>query len=164
MFHVVMHEPEIPPNTGNVIRLSANTGIHVHLVHPLGFSMDETRLRRAGLDYWEYASVQEHASFDAFLESVRPERVYALTGRGPVTHAEVAYRPGDVFVFGKESVGLPARVLTHPAITEQVRIPMRPESRSINVANAVSIVVYEAWRQLGFDGALSPDAPKAGCP
>ncbi len=154
MFHVVLHEPEIPPNTGNIIRLSANTGATLHLVHPLGFSMDEANVRRAGLDYWEYASVRQHDSFDAVLAAVRPDRVYALTGRGLTLHTDVAYRGGDMFVFGRESVGLPDSVLSHSAVTDQVRIPMRPKSRSINLANSVAIVLYEAWRQLGFRGGL----------
>jgi len=153
VFHVVLHEPEIPPNTGNVIRLSANTGVTVHLIHPLGFSMDDADLRRAGLDYWDYAEVRQHESFDAALDAVRPDRVYAFTAKGLTMHADIAYSLGDMMVFGKESVGLPDAVVDHPAITDQVRIPMRPRSRSINLANSVSIVVYEAWRQVGFRGA-----------
>lgn len=153
MFHVVLHEPEIPPNTGNVIRLSANTGAIIHLIHPLGFSMDEARLRRAGLDYRDYAEVCEHRSFGAFLDSVGPERVYAFTGAGDSRYTDVSYQDGDVLLFGKESVGLPAEVLHHPAITGRIRIPMRPNSRSINLANSVAIALYEAWRQHGFEGA-----------
>ena len=152
MFHVVLVEPEIPPNTGNVIRLSANTGVTIHLVHPLGFSMDEARLRRAGLDYWEYASVQEHESFDDALGVIGAGSVYAFTGRGATMHTDVRYARGDALVFGRESVGLGAEVLDHPAVTDQVRIPMRPNSRSINLANSVSIALYEAWRQHGFTG------------
>jgi tRNA (cytidine/uridine-2'-O-)-methyltransferase len=154
VFHVVLHEPEIPPNTGNVIRLSANTGASIHLIHPLGFSMDEARLRRAGLDYWEYAEVVEHASFGAFLEAVGPERVFAFTGAGDTWYTDVSYQEGDALLFGKESVGLPAEVLDHPAITGRIRIPMRPDSRSINLANSAAIALYEAWRQHDFDGAI----------
>jgi tRNA (cytidine/uridine-2'-O-)-methyltransferase len=152
VFHVILVEPEIPPNTGNIIRLSANTGATIHLVHPLGFSMDEARLRRAGLDYWEYATVQEHGSFDEALASIGEVPVYAFTGKGATMYTDIAYRRGDALVFGSESVGLAGDVLEHPAVTDQVRIPMRPKSRSINLGNAVSIALYEAWRQHGFTG------------
>ena len=153
MFHVVLHEPEIPPNTGNIIRLSANTGATIHLIHPLGFSMEEARLRRAGLDYRDYAEVHEHQSFEAYLATARPTRVYAFSGSGSSGHTEIEYGAGDALLFGKESVGLPGEVLNHRAITDRVRIPMRPNSRSINLANSVAIALYEAWRQQGFVGA-----------
>jgi len=153
MFHVVLHEPEIPPNTGNVIRLSANTGAKIHLIHPLGFSMDEARLRRAGLDYWEYAEVLEHDSFEDFLAAVRPARIFAFSGSGSTRHTDIDYEDGDTLVFGKESVGLPEPVLNHPAVTDRVRIPMRASSRSINLANSVAIALYEAWRQQDFAGS-----------
>jgi tRNA (cytidine/uridine-2'-O-)-methyltransferase len=154
MFHVVLLEPEIPPNTGNIIRLSANTGATIHLIHPLGFDMDEARLRRAGLDYWEYARVREHESFVEYLAAESPRRLFAFTGSGATWHTKVEYQAGDALLFGKESVGLPPEVLVDPAVTDRVRIPMRADSRSINIANSVSIVLYEAWRQCGFDGAV----------
>lgn len=153
MFHVVLHEPEIPPNTGNIIRLSANTGATIHLIHPLGFDMDEAKLRRAGLDYWEFAEVREHESFSAYLADQAPDRLFAFTGAGTTRHTDLEYRPGDALLFGRESVGLPASVLEHGAVTARVRIPMRPDSRSINIANSVAIALYEAWRQNGFTGA-----------
>lgn len=152
MLHVALHEPEIPPNTGNVIRLSANTGATIHLIHPLGFSMDEARLRRAGLDYWEYARVEEHDDFEAFLTAAQPGRVMAFAGAGTVRHTDVGYRPGDALLFGKESTGLPDDVLGHEAVNQVIRIPMLPERRSLNLSNSVAIAVYEAWRQHGFSG------------
>ena len=150
MFQIVLHRPEIPPNTGNIIRLSANTGATLHLIHPLGFSMDHARLRRAGLDYREYADVREHADFDAYLETGQPDRLFALSGSGAVRYTECSFRAGDAFLFGPESVGLEDRLLAHRAVTGVLRIPMLPERRSINLANAVAIVLFEAWRQLGF--------------
>lgn len=154
MFSIVLHEPEIPPNTGNIVRLAANTGADVHLIHPLGFSMDEARLRRAGLDYWEYARVAEHSSFDAFLEAVEPRRLIAFTGRAQRLLPDFEAREGDAFLFGKESDGLPDEILGHESVTERVRIPMLPERRSLNLSNSVAIVLYEAWRQRGFPGAV----------
>lgn len=153
MFHIVLHEPEIPPNTGNVIRLSANTGATIHLIHPLGFSMDEPRLRRAGLDYWEHARVVEHESFETFLTAHEPGRMFALSGHGSTRLGDVAFAEGDTFVFGKESDGLPAEVRDHERVTGVIRIPMLPDRRSLNLSNSVAITVYEAWRQLGYDGA-----------
>ena len=150
MFQVVLYRPEIPPNTGNVIRLCANTGAGLHLVHPLGFSMDDTRLKRAGLDYHEYANVREHPDFEAYLDTARPARLLALSGHGRKWYTEVAYREGDSLLFGPESVGLTDRVLGHEAVTEVLRIPMLPDRRSLNLSNSVSIVLFEAWRQLGF--------------
>ena len=154
MFHIVLHEPEIPPNTGNVIRLSANTGATIHLIHPLGFEMDEARLRRAGLDYWEFARVAEHQSFEAYLDAEAPGQLFAMSGLGTRSHTEVAYSAGDAFLFGKESDGLPAALLYHAAITDVVRIPMLPERRSLNLSNSVAITLYEAWRQVGFEGSV----------
>ena len=150
MFQVVLYRPEIPPNTGNVIRMCANTGAALHLIHPLGFSMDDSRLRRAGLDYREYADVREHSDFDAYLERGRPDRLFALSGTGSSWYAERSFRRGDAFLFGPESVGLDDRMLAHRAVTDVLRIPMLPERRSINLANSVAIVLFEAWRQLGF--------------
>jgi len=150
---VVLHEPEIAPNTGNLMRLTVNTGCRLHLVHPLGFALDDAKLRRAGLDYREHADVAQHASFAAVVDAMRPARVYAFTPRGEVRYTDIAYREGDVLVFGKESVGLPAAVLDHPAVTARPYIPIAPGGRSLNLANAVAVVVFEGWRQLGFRGA-----------
>ena len=153
MFNIVLHQPEIPPNTGNIIRLSANTGATIHLIHPLGFTMDEPQLRRAGLDYWEHARVVEHEDFDSYLADAQPDRVYALSGQGTTRHTELDYRQGDTFLFGKESIGLPPEVMAHDVVTDVLRIPMLPDRRSLNLSNSVAIVLFEAWRQLGFDGA-----------
>ena len=150
MFQVVLYRPEIPPNTGNIIRMCANTNAALHLIHPLGFSMDDARLRRAGLDYREYAKVREHAGFDAYLEAARPERLFALSGSGTSWYVERHFRAGDAFLFGPESVGLDDHVLTHGAVTDVLRIPMLRDRRSLNLANAVAIVLFEAWRQVGF--------------
>lgn len=154
MFQVVLYRPEIPPNTGNIIRMCANTGTALHLIHPLGFSMDDARLRRAGLDYREYADVTEHPDFDAYLEACRPERLFALSGSGSRWHTEHGFRRGDTFLLGSESVGLEDRVLAHEAVTDVLRIPMLPQRRSLNLANSVAIVLFEAWRQLGFPGGV----------
>ena len=154
MFQVVLHRPEIPPNTGNIIRLCANTGADLHLIHPLGFSMDDSRLRRAGLDYHEYASVREHSDFETYLEAARPARLFAMSGGGRRWYSDVAYREGDGLLFGPESVGLGGRILGHEGVTEILRIPMLPDRRSLNLSNAVAIVLFEAWRQLGFDGGV----------
>ena len=154
MFQVALYRPEIPPNTGNVIRLCANTGARLHLIHPLGFSMDDARLRRAGLDYREYAEVREHAGFHAYLECARPRRLFALSGQGETWHTAPDYRAGDAFLFGPESVGLDRRLMEHEAVADVLRIPMLPERRSINLANSVAIVLFEAWRRLGFRGGV----------
>jgi tRNA (cytidine/uridine-2'-O-)-methyltransferase len=154
MFHVVLVEPQIPPNTGNVIRLCANTGTRLHLVQPLGFALDHSRLRRAGLDYHEFAQIQVHASFDALLQSERPDpqRVFALTRHGSTHYADTQLRPGDWFVFGSETAGLAPDLRQGFAATRQLRLPMRPGNRSMNLSNAVAVVVFEAWRQCGFAG------------
>ncbi|MCY4621740.1 MAG: tRNA (cytidine(34)-2'-O)-methyltransferase [bacterium] len=154
MFQVVLYQPEIPPNTGNIIRLCANTGADLHLVRPLGFSMEDTRLRRAGLDYHEYASVSEHSDLDAYLEAARPARLFAMSGGGRQRYSEVAYREGDGLLFGPESVGLGERILGHEGVTEILRIPMLPDRRSLNLSNAVAVVLFEAWRQLAFGGGV----------
>ncbi len=153
MFHVVLFEPEIPPNTGNIIRLCANTGARLHLVRPLGFELDDRRLRRAGLDYREWASMQVHDNYPAFLHDVHPPRVWACTTKGSRCHSDAAYQPGDALLFGPESRGLPANVLEGFDAQQRVRVPMRPDSRSINLSNAVAVVLYEAWRQNGYAGA-----------
>lgn len=154
MFHVVLFRPEIPPNTGNAMRLCANTGTALHLIHPLGFSLDESRLRRAGLDYRHWADVRNHESLDAFLASVGPDRLLAFSQLGDRSYDQVEYRKGDALLFGPESDGLPAEVLARPEIDAVVRIPMLPRSRSLNLANALAVSVYEAWRQLGFPGGV----------
>jgi len=152
VFDVVLHEPEIPQNTGNLMRLTVNTGCRLHLIEPLGFSLDEARLRRAGLDYREYADVSVHRSFAAFLETVTPARMFAFSQYAGRRYTDVAYTAGDVLLFGKESTGLSPEVMGHPAVTAVVRIPIAPGGRSLNLANAAAIGVYEAWRQLGFAG------------
>ena len=153
MFHIVLVEPEIPPNTGNAIRLAANTGCTLHLVEPLGFSMDDARLRRAGLDYHEWVRVRRHASWDALLDAERPdpERLFALTTHGTRTVHETAFRPGDWFVFGAETRGLAPALRECFAPQRQLRLPMRAGQRSLNLSNAVAVTVFEAWRQNGFE-------------
>ncbi len=150
MFHVILHQPEIPPNTGNLMRLCVNTGNRLHLIRPLGFDLDDARLRRAGLDYREYADVTVHDDLDAFLFGIQPARLFAFTQYGESRYTDVAYGDGDALLFGRESDGLPEVVLDHPAVTERLRIPIAPGGRSLNLANAAAIVVYEAWRQADF--------------
>ncbi|MCP3994173.1 MAG: tRNA (cytidine(34)-2'-O)-methyltransferase [bacterium] len=150
MFHVVLHEPEIAPNTGNLMRLTVNTGSQLHLIEPLGFSLDEAKVRRAGLDYREYASVVSHQSWVEFLAQSEDRRILAFTQHATTLYTDVFYEPGDVLLFGKESKGLPAEVLESDRVTEAVRIPIAPNGRSLNLANAAAIGVYEAWRQNGF--------------
>jgi len=150
MFHVVLHRPEIPPNTGNLMRLCVNSGNRLHLIRPLGFELDDARLRRAGLDYREYADVSVHESLPAFVDSVDPPRLFAYTQHAQRLYTDVAYAVGDALVFGRESDGLPSDVLDHPAVADRLRIPIAPGGRSLNLANAAAIVVYEAWRQRGF--------------
>ncbi len=154
MFNIVLVEPEIPPNTGNVIRLCANAGARLHLIHPLGFEMDDRRLRRAGLDYREWARVEEHADFDAFLQAVKPPRLFACSTRGRRYHHEMSYQPDDALVFGAETRGLSQALLARFPVENILRVPMIPESRSLNLSNAVSVVLYEAWRQHGFSGSV----------
>ena len=155
MFHIVLVTPEIPPNTGNVIRLAANTGCTLHLVEPLGFSMDDKHMRRAGLDYHEYATVRRHADWTALLEAERPapERMFALTTRASRPVHEIAFQPGDWLVFGSETSGLPADLLAGFEPAQRLRLPMRAGQRSLNLSNAVAVTVFEAWRQQGFGGA-----------
>lgn len=155
MFNIVLVEPEIPPNTGNVIRLAANTGCSLHLVEPLGFSMEDRLLQRAGLDYHEYATVRRHASWDALLDREAPDarRLFAFTthaSRGP---AEVAWRSGDWLVFGRETRGLPPALRERFPADQRLRLPMRPGQRSLNLSNAVAVAVFEAWRQQGYAGS-----------
>ena len=155
MFHIVLVHPEIPPNTGNVIRLAANTGCSLDLVEPLGFSMEDKLLQRAGLDYHEYAEVRRHASWSAFVDTCRPERarLFAFTTRGARRFAEVAWQAGDWLVFGAETAGLPEDVRSGFDDPHKVRLPMRPGQRSLNLSNTVAVVVFEAWRQIGYAGA-----------
>lgn len=153
MFRILFYTPEIPGNTGNAIRLAAVTGAELHLVEPLGFDLDDTKLRRAGLDYHDLAVLTVHPDLDAALTALRPDRLFAYTAEGTVTYSDIDYRPGDVLLFGPESVGLPSEVKNHPAVTSRVRLPMLPSRRSLNLANSASIVLYEAWRQQGFEGA-----------
>ena len=152
MFHIVLVHPEIPPNTGNVIRLCANTGCTLHLIEPLGFSMDDKLLRRAGLDYHEYADVQRHANWATFVATQQPDpqRMFAMTTRGSRNAYEVAFQPGDWLVFGSETQGLPAALRDHFALEQRLRLPMQPGQRSLNLSNAVAVLTYEAWRQQGF--------------
>lgn len=154
MFNVVLVEPEIPPNTGNVIRLCANTGARLHLIEPLGFPLDDAKMRRAGLDYHEYAQMHVHASWDAFVAKEAPDatRMFAFTTRGASPFFGHAFRPGDWFVFGAETRGLPDGVLARFPAEQRVRLPMRPGNRSLNLSNTVAVVTFEAWRQAGFEG------------
>ena len=150
MFHIVLHEPEIPPNTGNLMRLTVNTGGWLHLIHPLGFEFSDAKVRRAGLDYRELAVVTHHDDFSDFVASTQPQRVVAFSQHGDTLYTDLAYSPGDTLLFGKESVGLPADILRSEHVAEVARIPIAPAGRSLNLANAVAIAIYEAWRQNGF--------------
>lgn len=153
MFRILFLTPEIPGNTGNAIRLAAITGAELHLVEPLGFDLEDSKLRRAGLDYHDLATLHVHASLAAAWEALLPERVYAFTSDGDTSYTDIAYQPGDVLLFGRESVGLPEDVKHDRHVTARVRLPMLPSLRSLNLANSASIAVYEAWRQNGFAGA-----------
>ena len=152
MIHIVLYQPEIPPNTGNVIRLCANTGAHLHLIEPLGFDLDDRNLRRAGLDYHEYAALRVHASLGAALATIAPARLFALSARNHTRYDEPCYQQGDAFLFGPETRGLPDDVLARVPEGQRLRLPMQPGNRSLNLSNAVAVVAFEAWRQLGFAG------------
>lgn len=160
MFHVVLVEPEIPPNTGNIIRLCANTGAQLHLIEPLGFPLDDAKMRRAGLDYHDYATMKVHGNWADFLASMRnvetfdPTRMFAMTTHGSTPFANVEFRAGDVFVFGSETKGLDPALRESFAPAQRIRLPMRPDNRSLNLSNTVAVVVYEAWRQNGFIGGI----------
>ena len=154
MLHVVLFQPEIPPNTGNIIRLCANCGAKLHLIRPLGFEMSDKQLRRAGLDYHEFADVALHDSLAAFAEAVQPARILACSTRGRQNYSEVTYRPDDALLFGPETRGLPDAVLDGLPADQLLRIPMRPDNRSLNLSNAVAIIAFEAWRQAGFAGSV----------
>lgn len=152
MFHIALFEPKIPPNTGNIIRLAANNGCHLHLIEPLGFDLDEKKLRRAGLDYAEFANMQVHKCYADFQKVVAGQRILACTTKGSRPHSEIAFQAGDVLLFGSETAGLPEEVLSAIEKDCRLRIPMLPDSRSLNLSNSVAIISYEAWRQLGFEG------------
>ncbi len=155
MFDVVLVHPEIPPNTGNVIRLCANAGAQLHLIEPLGFPLDDAKMRRAGLDYHEFTRVRVHPHWQAFLAQAGPARMFALSARGGQYPSECRLLPGDCFVFGCESAGLPPAVLAGFTPERRLRLPMRPGNRSLNLSNAVAVTVYEAWRQNAFEGAAT---------
>jgi tRNA (cytidine/uridine-2'-O-)-methyltransferase len=152
MFSLILYQPEIPPNTGNVIRLCANTGVALHLIEPLGFDLEEKKLRRAGLDYREFASVQTHSSLEVCLESLGNPRTFALSTRGTTRHDAPNYQEGDAFLLGPETRGLPQEFLDALPAEQCLRLPMRPDNRSLNLSNTAAVIVYEAWRQLGFEG------------
>ena len=153
MLHVLLFEPEIPPNTGNIIRLCANTGARLHLIEPLGFDLDDAKLRRAGLDYHEFAELHRHPTLDACLAALGQPRLFAFSTRGERRHDQVAFETGDALLFGPESRGLPADVIDALPAERRLRLPMRPGQRSLNLSNAVAVSVFEAWRQWGFAGA-----------
>jgi tRNA (cytidine/uridine-2'-O-)-methyltransferase len=152
VFNIVLYQPEIPPNTGNIIRLAANTGATLHLVEPLGFRLDDRELKRAGLDYHEYAGLVVHKDWPACCEHLRGRRMFAFSTRAQLRHTEPEYRDGDVLVFGAETCGLPSEILDSFPAERRLRLPLRPNNRSLNLSNAVAVAVYEAWRQQGFAG------------
>lgn len=153
MLDIVLYQPEIPPNTGNIIRLCANTGYSLHLIEPLGFDLDDKKLRRAGLDYREFQSLKVHPDLDTYISNCKPKNIYALSTKGTVCYSTVSYQPGDALLFGPETRGLPAEVRDGVGSDNVLRLPMQENSRSLNLSNTVSIVVYESWRQLGFSGS-----------
>ncbi len=159
MFHVILYQPEIPPNTGNIIRLCANTGCQLHLIRPLGFQLADKQLLRAGLDYHEFAQLKVHDTLDDCLLLFDARRIFALTTKGAQPFHEMVYASGDAFLFGPESRGLPAEVLARFSAAQRVRLPMLPDNRSLNLSNTVAIAVYEAWRQCGFAGATINKIP-----
>lgn len=154
MFTIVLFEPEIPPNTGNIIRLCANTGADLHLVKPLGFTLEDKQLKRAGLDYHEFASLKVHENWAACKEALAGKRMFALTTKGSTRHSNIEFKAGDVFVFGPETRGLPEEIRNEFRPEHRVRLPMLPNSRSLNLSNSAAILLYEAWRQVGFEGGV----------
>jgi len=154
MFHIVLHNPMIPPNTGNIIRLSANIGFHLHLIEPLGFEFEEKQLRRAGLDYHDLSRVSRHADYAAFVDAVQPKRIFAITTRGQRCYSDIEFVEGDILLFGSETEGLPDHVMNSIEPEQRLRIPMMPNNRSLNLSNSVAIIAYEAWRQSNFIGAI----------
>lgn len=153
MIDIVLYQPEIPPNTGNIIRLCANSGFALHLIEPLGFDWDDKKVRRAGLDYHEFAHVQRHPDLQAYLDTAKPSRILACTTKGKSFHSDIQYKKGDALIFGPETRGLPDDFIQSLPVEHRVRIPMLPDSRSMNLSNAVSVFVYESWRQFGYEGA-----------
>lgn len=154
MFHIALHEPQIAPNTGNIIRLAANTGCKLHLIEPLGFDFEEKKLRRAGLDYHDLTSITRYPDYETFLDAMGDRRIFACTTKGSRPHSDINYQAGDVFLFGSETSGLPDDIRNAFSPDHRIRVPMLPNNRSLNLANSVSVVCYEAWRQLGFKGGL----------
>lgn len=154
MFNIALFEPEIPPNTGNIIRLCANTGCQLHLIHPLAFELDDARLKRAGLDYQEYADIRQHQDFESFIAGFNSARVFALSTKGEKSFFDLQFKAGDTFLFGPETRGLPEDIRQRLGTEQVLRMPMLPDSRSLNLSNTAAIVVYEAWRQVGFKGAI----------
>jgi tRNA (cytidine/uridine-2'-O-)-methyltransferase len=162
MLHLILYEPEIPPNTGNIIRLCANTGVGLHLIEPLGFELDDARLKRAGLDYREFAAVKTYPGLDVCISALHEPRIFALSTRGRTPYTAPRFAAGDAFLLGPETRGLPQAVLDALPPEQRLRLPMREGSRSLNLSNTAAIVVYEAWRQLGFAGAADPDGSASG--
>ena len=154
MFNIVLFEPEIPPNTGNIIRLCANTGAQLHLVKPLGFALEDKQLKRAGLDYHEYANLKVHENWEACKQALAGHRMFAITTKGSANYANTQFKSGDVFVFGPETRGLPEQVRNEFEADYRLRLPMLPESRSLNLSNSAAVLLYEAWRQIGFEGGI----------
>ena len=154
MFDIVLFEPEIPPNTGNIIRLCANTGAQLHLVKPLGFELEDKQLKRAGLDYHEFATLKVHENWDDCKAALAGKRMFAITTKGSLAHSEVTFKAGDVFVFGPETRGLPEEIRNEFSASNRLRLPMLPDSRSLNLSNSDAVLLYEAWRQIGFEGGV----------
>ncbi len=154
LLNIVLFQPEIPPNTGNIIRLAANTGARLHLIKPIAFDLDDKKLRRAGLDYGEWKDIQVHDTWEAFIDQCQPTTLYAISTKGTRSFTEASFQEGDYVIFGPETRGLPADILNSQADGHVLRIPMCPDSRSMNLSNAASVIVYEAWRQLDFVGAI----------
>lgn len=154
MFDIVLFEPEIPPNTGNIIRLCANTGAQLHLVKPLGFELEDKQLKRAGLDYHEFATLKVHENWDDCKAALAGKRIFAITTKGSTAHSEVTFKAGDVFVFGPETRGLPEEIRNEFSASNRLRLPMLPDSRSLNLSNSAAVLLYEAWRQIGFEGGV----------
>lgn len=150
MLHIALYEPEIPPNTGNIIRLCANAGAQLHVIHPLGFELTDKQCRRAGLDYKEFASIKEHENYDAFQDAIAGQRVFACTTKTTQYHTAIQVKDNDVFLFGPETRGLPQAILDSMPVEQKIKIPMLPHSRSLNLSNACAVILYEAWRQLDF--------------
>jgi tRNA (cytidine/uridine-2'-O-)-methyltransferase len=162
MFHIVLYEPEIPPNTGNIMRLCANTGSHLHLIEPLGFELDDRKLRRAGLDYRDWTAVRTYAHLDDFMRQISPRRLFGCSTRGRIDYHQARFAAGDAFLFGPETRGLPEPILSRLGVERCLRIPMVDGSRSINLSNAAAVVLYEAWRQCGFAGATGGGSRHSG--